>query len=137
MPKVCRTVDCNNLVFSNGYCKLHQYLNVKAKINRLPKPKKEINPISPQLRKKIGIYSQLREEFLAKYSFCKANLPNCGKIATDIHHMKGRGKYLNDASTWLPVCRNCHHRIELFPVEAKQLGLSQSRLTHGKSKDTI
>jgi hypothetical protein len=47
--------------------------------------------------------------------------------ATDVHHKKGRGKYHLDVTTWLPVCRNCHAWIELNPIDAVELGFSDSR----------
>ena len=49
--------------------------------------------------------------------------------ATDVHHMKGRGKYHLDTTTWLAVCRNCHMWIEENTVDAIELGFSLPR-TH-------
>ena len=70
------------------------------------------------------VYFKLRKNFLYKYPLCGAALPNCTSQSTDIHHMKGRGKYYNDLSTWLSVCRTCHNWIETHPIEAIELGLS-------------
>ncbi len=124
MPKICDA--CSNRVFSHRYCKNHQYLRLDY--NVIVITPQLINKISPKLRKKTIEYSKLRIPFIQSNPLCRANLVNCTKIVTDVHHMKGRGKYLLDTTTWLPVCRNCHHRIELFPKEAKELNLSQSRL---------
>jgi len=53
-----------------------------------------------------------------------------GGEATDVHHMAGRvGEKLLDTDTWLPCCRPCHLFIESHPVAARELGLSESRLT--------
>lgn len=125
MPKICNV--CPNFVFGGGYCKTHQYLRPRKIEVEKEKPK-SINKISPALRRKTIEYNKLRIPFIQLSPLCRAKLPNCTKVTTDIHHMKGRGKYLLDTFTWLPVCRNCHHRIELFPEEAKRLNLSQSRL---------
>lgn len=74
---------------------------------------------------RLKTYSIMRREFL------KAN-PKCAvfpwKDATEIHHKKGRGKYLNDPTTWLAVSREGHQWIEIHPVEAKEKGWSESRL---------
>ncbi len=72
-------------------------------------------------------YSKLRKQFLSERSVCRAKIHNCSIQATDVHHMKGRGKYHLDTTTWLSVCRNCHTWIELNPEDAKDLGFSISR----------
>ena len=73
-------------------------------------------------------YLALREVYIRKHSLCEAALPGCTRNTQDIHHKKGRGEYLNDTSTWLPVCRTCHTWIELHPEEAITLGYSELRL---------
>ncbi len=73
-------------------------------------------------------YSKLRKQFLSERSVCRAKIHNCSIQATDVHHMKGRGKYHLDTTTWLPVCRNCHMWIETNPEDAKELGYSISRV---------
>lgn len=52
----------------------------------------------------------------------------CCYTSVDVHHKRGRGKYLLDESTWLPVCRGCHNKIETHPNWAKENGYSESRL---------
>jgi hypothetical protein len=74
------------------------------------------------------IYSTLRKQFLGTHPYCLARLDSCTAHATDIHHKSGRSKqYLNQV-TWLPVCRSCHQYIEQHPIEAKELGFSNSRI---------
>jgi hypothetical protein len=73
-------------------------------------------------------YSQLRRGFLTDYPMCQAALSKCTNQSTDVHHKKGRGKYHNDVSTWLSVCRNCHNWIELHPIEAQELGFTLKRI---------
>ena len=72
-------------------------------------------------------YSKIRRDFLTDKEICHAKLHCCTLKTTDVHHMKGRGKYLLDTSTWLPVCRNCHMWIEEHPIDAKELGFTISR----------
>lgn len=83
--------------------------------------------MSKKLSKQRVTYRQLREEFLRKPEnmFC-AVYPSIP--ATQIHHMKGRGKYLNDTSTWLGVSDTGHEWIEANPKLAKERGFSMSRL---------
>ena len=73
-------------------------------------------------------YSKLRKTWLAGHPMCQAKIHKCTLKSTDVHHKKGRGKYLLDESTWLSVCRNCHTWIETHPEEAKELGFSISRI---------
>ena len=73
-------------------------------------------------------YSKLRKGYFNNYPMCQAALPGCTHKSTDIHHKKGRGKYHNDITTWLSVCRTCHNWIELNPIEAEELGLSIKRI---------
>ena len=82
---------------------------------------------SKKMQKIDAKYSQLRRIFLTDYPLCQAALPGCTSRSTDIHHKKGRGKYHNDVSTWLSVCRNCHNWIELHPIEAQELGFTLKR----------
>lgn len=50
-----------------------------------------------------------------------------GKLAyfprsVDVHHMKRRGKYFLDTSSWLAVSRQAHDWIHLNPKEATEMG---------------
>ena len=73
-------------------------------------------------------YKRLRKEYFKDKYVCKAKIHECTLRATDIHHMKGRGQYLLDTSTWLPVCRSCHNWIENNPEDSYDLGFSLKRL---------
>lgn len=73
-------------------------------------------------------YSKLRKVFFDKHPMCQAKIHNCSLKSTDVHHMKGRGKYHLDTSTWLSVCRSCHNWIENNPEDAKDLGFSMTRV---------
>jgi len=82
---------------------------------------------SKKLQKEEREYKKLRFKFLSDKSVCHAKIHECSLRATEIHHKKGRGKYLLDITTWLPVCRNCHNWIENNPEDSYELGLSQKR----------
>jgi len=79
-------------------------------------------------------YSILRKEFLSKpeNKICYARLPGCtgnDPSKLTIHHKRGReGSYFLDITHWIAVCLHCHDWIERNPWQAKELGLSESRL---------
>jgi hypothetical protein len=86
---------------------------------------KKIKPISDKRSAQNKEYIKLRKEFLKNNPICAVT----GKQATEIHHMKGRiGKLLTDVNYFLPVSREAHIKIELFPNWAKEKGYSISRL---------
>jgi hypothetical protein len=119
---------------SDGRMKYCQECWKKIKAERtgptLPTERQRIKPVSDKQSKLNAGYAKLRKVFFSdpKNLSCKAQLHGCTYDATDVHHKKGRGIYLIDISTWLAVCRSCHHWIEENPEEAKNLGLSESRL---------
>jgi hypothetical protein len=128
MGKKCQYSVCLNSVWSGGYCQRHQYIRRDKIFEPAKKKTKPIPKFSKKTRIKIGEYSTLRKDFLEAHPLCMAKLEECTRIATDIHHKQGRGKFFLVIKTWLGVCRNCHHWIENHPKEAKELGLSDSRL---------
>lgn len=83
--------------------------------------------MSKKLSKERKIYRELRIPFLERIEnmFC-AVYPNLR--ATEIHHMRGRGKYLNDTSTWLAVSRPGHEWIENNPKLSRERGFTKSRI---------
>ena len=94
----------------------------------IEKPK-SISPVSKKRREEMDEYSKKRLAFLALHTICQGKLVGCTGKSTDVHHKAGRvgDNYLN-MTTWLAVCRSCHTWIEINPVEAKELGFSESRL---------
>lgn len=46
----------------------------------------------------------------------------CLHNTQDVHHKAGRGRYLNDTSTWMPICRRCHQWVHENPHIAEELG---------------
>lgn len=61
--------------------------------------------------KEDRIYYILRELFLRYFPNCACKLTGCSRIATDIHHKRGRGIWYLCVLFFLPVCRSCHDRI--------------------------
>lgn len=125
-PKLKKCAGCNELKHiwkSHGkdkYCQACWY--------SIEKPK-SISPVSKKRRVEMDKYSALREAFLVAKPMCEAHLVGCTGKSTEVHHTKGRvGDNYLKIGTWLAVCRACHSHIELHPGEAKDLGLSQSRL---------
>lgn len=92
-------------------------------------PPKKAAPISKKMRETMDEYTKKRVAFLALNPRCQADLVGCTKTATDVHHKAGRGANHNNINTWFAVCRSCHKWIEENPIEAKELGFSESRLT--------
>lgn len=92
-------------------------------------PPKKAAPVSKKMKENISTYTKLREAFLVAKPKCEAKLVGCTGISTDVHHKAGRvGENYLKIGTWLAVCRSCHRWIEDNPLEAKELGFSQSRL---------
>ena len=118
--------DCGTIVpnfwrriLGKGYCKNCANKHIKPKSLLKISKKKEIENQE---------YSILRVKFLTKHPTCQAKLPGCTVLSTDIHHMKGRGKYTLDISTWLSTCRTCHTYIENNPDVAKEYGFTKTRI---------
>lgn len=138
----CQASNCGYNVFSNNFCQRHQHLRQderfllkKNKPSILKKPKQatskvyRIPKVSKKMSKSLKVYHLKRLIYLGEHKNCEARLDGCSGFSTTIHHKKGRGLYLNDVSTWLACCMECHSRIELEPVLAKEKGLSVSRLS--------
>jgi hypothetical protein len=100
---------------------------------RRPKKKpirKPIRKVSRKQAREKRKYLSARIKYLIEHVHCEAKLPGCENMTTEVHHKVGRiGENLLNEKKWLAVCRPCHVFIEQHPVAAKQLGLSESRLT--------
>ena len=76
------------------------------------------------------LYTKNRKDHLEENPYCQAEVMCHGLLAVEIHHKKGRiGELLNNREFFLSVCRMCHNWIESNPNEAKEKGLSLSRLS--------
>lgn len=87
----------------------------------------KIKKVSAKQRKLNEEYSAQRKEWfmLPENQKCRV-YPHLD--ATDVHHMKGRGKFLLVKEYWLPVSREGHNWIEEHPAEAKRLGFTLTRV---------
>lgn len=127
MPKTCEAPECSYNQFGGGYCRNHQWMRKDKK----PLKEKKAYKINAESKKKEienREYNKLARIFKFDNPVCKVNAEGCTGRTTEVHHKKGRGKYLLVVSTWLPCCHNCHHKIEMNPVWAKENGFSISRL---------
>lgn len=73
----------------------------------------------------LARYYELRRAFLAENTLCegfKVGLAGCEGDAVEVHHVQGRGIHLNDVSSWLPMCRQCHTWCHQHPSQARARG---------------
>lgn len=124
--KICNSCETEQYIWKNHqgnkYCQ-HCWNKIKYD-NDPPKPK-IYTAIKPKSKKQIALdnaYSKLRKIFLTQNPMCQAHLSGCQGGATDVHHKRGRGKWLLVITTWMAVCRTCHSYIHLHPTEARELG---------------
>lgn len=71
--------------------------------------------------------------FLAKPANkkCKLKMEGCTKIATTVHHVRGRiGEQVFVQKDWLPSCVNCNGKVEEKHAEAAAKGLKKSKFTN-------
>jgi len=94
---------------------------------------KRIKKVSDKRAIQNKEYSKVRKEYLRLNPLCAVMEFECTIKATTIHHRKGRvGNLLIDTTFFLPVCMNCHDKIEKLPLWAKSKGYSLSRLENDK-----
>lgn len=83
------------------------------------KRKKTIRRVSLKRSKLLALYRAAATQY-------KKDSPTCAICASrptqDVHHIAGRGPYLLDQETWIPVCRPCHSWIHDHPGQARQMG---------------
>ena len=105
------------------------------------KRKTRLSPVSKRHKEEMKEYSRLSKEFLGAHPVCyvwyceqgnKAfpydeicDLVQSGDAvnpcpATDVHHVKKRGKHYLDVSSWMAVSRSAHQRIHDNPRWARE-----------------
>jgi len=92
---------------------------------------KRLKAIPRRSKRMIGLmakYRKQKEQFLKERPYCLVCIGEANKVATEVHHRKGRGKYLLDESTWTPVCRTCHTYIHDNPSWAYGEGWMEKRI---------
>ena len=88
--------------------------------------------VSPKHKKELAIYYKLKKSFLTQNRGCQAYTlsgAKCDRLATQVHHRKGRGKYLNIVASWMAVCYLCHDTIETKRSWAKAMGYLLNRVS--------
>jgi hypothetical protein len=96
-----------------------------------PKPHKSspnrIKPVSDKKLLELKEYRKLRDGYLKANPVCE--FAGCTSREVTLHHKSGRvGKLLTDSRYFCSLCIKHHSWAEENPLEAKQLGLSLSRL---------
>lgn len=96
-----------------------------------PKPKRpkpsgvhRLNPGLSYSHEDAVKYRDLRTQFLQENMFCWVSLLVFKKLerSSVVHHRKGRGKFLNDASTFLATTREGDNWIHQNEKAARELG---------------
>lgn len=147
MPKTCSFDNCNNRVFSTGYCQSHWRSEIGSKKNYLSgstnvsnrnissnkisetKQAKLIPKISQSQLKRLAKYRLVRDVFMGENKVCMARLDGCSYWSVELHHGRGRiGDYLLDDRWFKALCPFCHRACELNPEMAKEIGMSYDRL---------
>jgi len=85
--------------------------------------KTAIRKVSRKREMELKVYRVLREEYLREHPCCE--FPGCATRAQDIHHKKGRGKWLNVSDHFMGLCRHHHRWIHDHPSQARGLGYLQ------------
>lgn len=121
-PKKCRNPQCGNTF--TPYKSTDKFCSPVCfrKCSR----SKSIKKVSDKRKIQNETYGQLRRIFLNKPE--NRICPITGTPTTDVHHKKGRGKYLLDTSTWIALSREGHRKVEENPTWAYENGYSLKRL---------
>jgi len=92
------------------------------------KRKARLKPVSRKMSALKKQYMKQREVFLKSNPHCELLLATGNSMpATEIHHKKGRGKYLLDETTWMAVSSTAHRIIHDNPKWAKEQGYILTR----------
>ncbi len=88
-----------------------------------PLKRSPLRRVSKKRHRESRIYSALRAAQLIANPACE--VCHCA-IYLDLHHLKGRGKFYLDPTTFLTVCRSCHEKIHANPSWARANGYLQT-----------
>lgn len=127
MPRTCNHPCCEEVCRRpKGETKAR----VPLKRTPVKKTAVKIKKVGKKQGQRLNAYRKLRIKILLKRPVCEMMVvPECQYYGTDIHHPEGRiGDRLLDEDELIVGCRICHDWAETHPKEAKELGLSKSRL---------
>lgn len=128
MPKTVICKHCNKEGHYQTFCpsKPRKAIEKSQSLGKDRKSVKsaKIKPVSDKQKQRLVKYHKLRLEYLNAHSKCEANLENCTKFSTEIHHKASRDGD-NLFKHFCAVCRNCHTFIhdKLSLEEGIELGL--------------
>lgn len=126
----CAFPLCTRHAESNSYCIFHKIYGKqepeKVKVYVIPKRSEKQKKVMAELRKLYPV-------FLEKHPLCEVRLsPDCTKIATCIHHVRGRLKdNLFNVKSWKSCCETCNLRAETHHKEAEEAGMKKSKFKTG------
>jgi hypothetical protein len=86
-----------------------------------------IKKVSSGHLKKLAVYRVVRDEYLAEHPVCE--FPGCNCTNVSVHHKAGRiGSCLINKDFFCSLCDPHHRFVEVNPLQAKAMGLSEDRL---------
>lgn len=104
----------NGHIVSSSYCSICEEKPEKKK----PKPIRKVSV------KRVGEnkeYSVEGAKFLEENQTCQYE--GCTQISEQLHHIEGRGKNINNKSTWMAICAEHHYFIHhIGPKTAREKG---------------
>ncbi len=119
------------LAQKNGQAKTSQQERAEKKPVPIAKAKKPVKKVSAKRVEENKEYDKARKEYLAQHKVCEAQVAtDCTGVSQDIHHRRGRNSKDDriNPNHFVAVCRKCHLFLHAHPIQAKQLGLSESAL---------
>ena len=111
---------------------LHLLQKAAWEAGRQSMRRKPLRPVRPKKLKESREYREKAAAWLANHPLCQCGVACVVNWAkpTQVHHIRGRGKYLLDERYWLAVCFECHEWIHAHPREAKERGWLMSRIAN-------
>jgi hypothetical protein len=68
----------------------------------------KLKSLSGSRKVKNADYEKAKTEYFEEKNYqCEI----CNQAASDLHHKKGRGKFLCDKSSFMALCRPCHSKV--------------------------
>lgn len=95
------------------------------------KVRRPVRRVSLRQAERLRLYRKAVRLWKKKHPFCQVCIDLKSqpiRKTDDPHHRRGRGKYLLDEKTWLPVCRQHHEMIHRHPAWATLHCYMESRL---------
>ena len=129
VPKLCKDCSQKKKGASKVNKSVHKGASSADSMNTKPHKSvpNRIKPVSDKKLLELKEYRKLRDGYLKANPICE--FAGCNSREVTLHHKSGRvGKLLTDSRYFCSLCIKHHSWAEENPLEAKQLGLSLSRL---------